>query len=217
VQIKDRNGKKFAKECNVTVAANVPALTGTVSISGTAQVGQTLTANTSSLGGRGTISYQWLRNGTDNIGTDSNTYTLVDADAGSKISVQVSRAKNTGTVTSDPTAEVITTGGISIGNGVSGDDFPGDANVSATGTGNLAISNGDSSTIGVTDTPPTAVDWQEDGTVVSAFKDKASETFNAAYVKSNDNDLTIGVHTVRVTVTIAGVRYSKTVTLTVTE
>ncbi|MCL2761816.1 MAG: hypothetical protein FWD36_01225 [Treponema sp.] len=36
----------------------IPALTGSVSISGTAQVGETLTANISGLSGSGAISYQ---------------------------------------------------------------------------------------------------------------------------------------------------------------
>jgi hypothetical protein len=38
-----------------------PVLTGTVSINGTTGVGHTPTANTSSLGGNGAISYQWKR------------------------------------------------------------------------------------------------------------------------------------------------------------
>jgi len=84
---------------------SIPQLTGTVSISGTAEVGQTLTANTSSLGGSGTISYQWKR-GTINIDTNSNTYVLVGADAGSAITVTVRRVGYSGSVTSDPTAIV---------------------------------------------------------------------------------------------------------------
>jgi formylglycine-generating enzyme required for sulfatase activity len=39
----------------------LPALTGTVSITGTAKVRDTLTVDVSSLDGNGTISYQWLR------------------------------------------------------------------------------------------------------------------------------------------------------------
>jgi hypothetical protein len=82
-----------------------PALTGTVSITGTAQVGQTLTADTGSLGGSGTISYQWKR-GTANIGTNSSTYTVQSADAGYTITVTVTRSGNSGSVTSQPTSEV---------------------------------------------------------------------------------------------------------------
>jgi len=76
-----------------------PALSGKVSISGTAEVGQTLTANTGSLGGSGTISYQWKR-GTVNTGTNSDTYTVQSVDAGFTITVTVSRAGYIGTVTS---------------------------------------------------------------------------------------------------------------------
>jgi len=82
------------------------ALTGTVSISGTAQVGQTLTANTSTLGGSGTISYQWRRGGDTDIGSNTNTYTVQTADIGSIITVIVTRSGNSGSVTSTPTATV---------------------------------------------------------------------------------------------------------------
>jgi hypothetical protein len=82
-------------------------LTGTVSISGTAIVGETLTAVTSALGGSGTISYQWLREGEPIGGALYQTYTLVSADQGQAISVRVSRSGNTGTVTSGPIANVV--------------------------------------------------------------------------------------------------------------
>ena len=85
--------------------AELPALTGTVSITGTIQVGQTLTANTSGLGGSGDISYQWMRGGT-NVGTNSSTYTVTDADTGSVLTVIVTRSGNLGSVTSTPTAVI---------------------------------------------------------------------------------------------------------------
>ena len=46
-------------------SSELPVLTGTVSINGIPQVGQTLTADVSSLGGSGTISYQWKRGGSE--------------------------------------------------------------------------------------------------------------------------------------------------------
>jgi formylglycine-generating enzyme required for sulfatase activity len=90
----------------VTVTgASLPALTGTVSIIGDAEVEEILTANTSLLGGSGTISYQWKR-GTVNIGTDSSSYTVQSADIGSTITVTVTRSGNSGSITSAPTAVV---------------------------------------------------------------------------------------------------------------
>jgi formylglycine-generating enzyme required for sulfatase activity len=91
--------------------AILPALTGTVSITGIAQGGQTLTANTGSLGGSGTISYQWNRvsaNGgeTTNIGTNDAYYVIRAADADSTITVTVTRSGNSDSVTSDPTATI---------------------------------------------------------------------------------------------------------------
>jgi len=80
-------------------------LTGTVSIIGTAEVGQTLTANTGFLDGSGTITYQWIR-GNNNIGINSSTYIVQSADVGSTITVTVTRTGYSGSVTSSPTASV---------------------------------------------------------------------------------------------------------------
>ena len=89
----------------VVTASPLPPLTGTVSITGTAQVGQTLTADTSALEGTGDISFQWRR-GDVNIGTNSNTYLVQPEDIGSTITVTVMRTGNSASVTSPPTAVV---------------------------------------------------------------------------------------------------------------
>jgi hypothetical protein len=85
-----------------TAAVPVPPLTGTVSISGTAKVGQTLTADTSGLGGSGTVTYQWKR-GSANIGTNG-TYIVQAADEESTITVTVTRSGYNGSVPSQPAA-----------------------------------------------------------------------------------------------------------------
>jgi len=97
-----------------TKGTTEPALTGTVSITGTAEVGQTLTANTSSLGGSGIITFQWMRGG--NVVGSSVTYVLTVADIGSTITVTVARSGYSGSVTSDPTSAVppILTGTVNI-------------------------------------------------------------------------------------------------------
>ena len=84
----------------------LPALTGTVSILGFAELGQTLEASTHSLGGNGTISYQWKR-GSANIGTNSDKYQVQAADVGSTITVTVTRSGYSGSVTSAPTDVVV--------------------------------------------------------------------------------------------------------------
>jgi len=99
------NSGSVTSDQTVIVTDTRPPLTGTVSITGTAQVGQILTADTTNLGGSGTISYQWKR-GTINIGTNSDTYTIQSADAGSTIIVTVSRTGYSGSVTSPATATV---------------------------------------------------------------------------------------------------------------
>ena len=73
----------------VAPASNTPA-TGTPAISGTAQVGETLTADTSGISdadGRdnAVFGYQWLADGTDITGATGSTYILTDADDGKAI------------------------------------------------------------------------------------------------------------------------------------
>ncbi len=97
----------------VSAAANTPA-TGAPTITGTAQVGQTLTAGTTAImdaDGLTTPSYtyQWIRVATDNSETNiasatASTYTLVAADLGTTVKVKVSftdDASNAETLTSN--------------------------------------------------------------------------------------------------------------------
>ena len=95
---------------------NDPA-TGEPTITGTAQVGRTLTADTTGILDEDgltspTYTYQWIRvDGTDDDIADENasTYTLVDADLGKTIKVRVSfddDGGNTETLTSAATATV---------------------------------------------------------------------------------------------------------------
>ena len=93
------------------------AATGAPAITGTAQVGQTLTAVTTGITDADgltspTYTYQWIRvDGTeaDIAGENSSTYTLVDADLGKTIKVKVSftdDASHTETLTSAATVTV---------------------------------------------------------------------------------------------------------------
>ena len=98
---------------------NSPA-TGAPTISGTAQVGETLTADVSGIvdaDGLTSVSYsyQWIANDastdTDISGQTGSTYTLVSADVGKTIKVRVGftdDANNSETLTSDATATVPT-------------------------------------------------------------------------------------------------------------
>ena len=82
--------------------------TGTPSISGTARVGETLTAgggtitDTDGIPNDVAFSYQWIRvdgaaNELDIPGATSKTYTLVDADGGQKVKVRISFTDSLGT------------------------------------------------------------------------------------------------------------------------
>ena len=92
---------------------NSPA-TGAPTISGTAQVGETLTADTSGIADADGLSnvqyeYQWLADDTDIAGATNATYTLVVDDEGKAVTVQVSftdDADNEETLTSAATAAV---------------------------------------------------------------------------------------------------------------
>jgi len=90
----------------VTIIREGGPLTGTVNITGTPQVGQTLTANTAGLSGSGAISFQWERGTAPNFapiaGATGNTHNVGIADVGQSIRVIVTRTGNTGNVTSAP-------------------------------------------------------------------------------------------------------------------
>ena len=94
---------------------NNPA-TGQPIISGTAQVGETLTADTSGIADTdglttATLSYQWLADDAEIAGATGSAYTLADADEGKAITVQVSFTDDAGndeTLTSAATGAVAT-------------------------------------------------------------------------------------------------------------
>ena len=91
--------RKFYR-LTVTRAANSVA-TGAPTISGTAQVGQTLTADTSGIADEDGLtgvaySYQWLADGADISGATSSSYTLVTAQQGKTIQVRVTFTDDAG-------------------------------------------------------------------------------------------------------------------------
>ena len=100
-------------------SANSPA-TGAPTITGTARVGQTLTADTSGISDDDgltnvTYSYQWLRGSTEIDGATSSTYTVQTADSGSTIKVRVTFTDDDGneeSLTSEPTDNVSQAGGL---------------------------------------------------------------------------------------------------------
>ena len=108
---------------------NTPA-TGAPAIDGVAQVGETLTANTSSIEDEddldnATFTYQWLADDADIEGATEATYTLTDADEGKVISIRVSFTDDAGndetltraateTVQSAPTVNTPATGAPAI-------------------------------------------------------------------------------------------------------
>ena len=117
VSFTDDRGFDESVTSDPTAVVNSPA-TGEVAISGTAKVGEILTADASGINDadgmtNATLSYQWISVGADdaetNVGTDQNTYAPVVGDVGNTIKVTVSFTDDLGqaeSVTSDPTAVV---------------------------------------------------------------------------------------------------------------
>ena len=84
----------------VEAKPNTPA-TGAPTISGTAQVGETLTADTSGIADadgltNAVFSYQWLADGTDISGATDSTYILASSEEGNTIRVRVSLTDDSG-------------------------------------------------------------------------------------------------------------------------
>ena len=107
VTASDGNDGSVSGEFDITVSAAANNLaTGPLTITGTAQVGQTLTAGTTGImdaDGLTSVSYtyQWIRVATDNTetnisGATASTYTLVAADQGTTIKVTVSFTDDAG-------------------------------------------------------------------------------------------------------------------------
>ena len=116
VTFTDDAGNEESLTSNAVLAARLnSAATGAPAISGTVQVGQTLTASTSGISDsdgltNATFTYQWLSSDgasdSDISGASSSTYTLVESDEGKTIKVRVSFTDDRGhqeTLTSTPT------------------------------------------------------------------------------------------------------------------
>ena len=118
------DGRMLLAEMSLTVAGpveeeeqtppeNNPA-TGVPTTSGTAQVGETLTVDTSGIAdtdglANATFSYQWLADDVDIVGATGASYTLTDSDEGKAIKVRASFTDDAGndeSLTSAPTVTV---------------------------------------------------------------------------------------------------------------
>ena len=109
------NAETLTSEATVAVAAAANReATGQPTISGTPQVGQTLTADTANIVDQDGLtnvsySYQWIAGGSDIGGATGSTYTLTASEQGQTIQVRVTftdDADNAETLTSEATAEV---------------------------------------------------------------------------------------------------------------
>ena len=112
------DGAMLSGRLEVTVPQQNTAATGAPTISGAAQVGETLTAGTTAISDADgldddTFDYQWIANDgaadAEISGATGRTYTLVDADEGKTIEVRVSftdEAGNAESLTSAATAVV---------------------------------------------------------------------------------------------------------------
>lgn len=108
----DVGGRKDSKTATLTVAAApvtaVAPTVGVPTISGTAAVGQTLTATGGAVTGTPapTTAWQWLRNGAAISGATSATYVVVAADQGTSITVTQTATNSAGSASA--TSAVVT-------------------------------------------------------------------------------------------------------------
>lgn len=93
---------------SAAVQVTAPYVAGAVSITGTPETGQTLTAVTVNWPAGSTYTYQWNRAGTVITGATGSTYVPVAADASQKLTVTVTGTNNgqSGTSTSNPVGPV---------------------------------------------------------------------------------------------------------------
>ena len=151
---------------------------GSVGISGTSSEGEVLTASNTltDSDGLGSISYQWLRGGSDIGGATGSTYTLVQLDVGSAISIKGFYTDALGT------AEVVTSSATSAVSNVE-DEATGTLSVTGTASegGSLGVSFSPSDVDG---SVSTVYQWQlsSDG---SSWSTMDGET-NASYSIASD-------------------------------
>ena len=108
------NDESLTSAPTATVTASNTPATGEPTITGTAQVGETLTANTTGIAdsdglNNATFTYQWLADDTDITDATGSTYTLAAADEGKTVKVRVTFTDDRGhqeTLTSTATAAV---------------------------------------------------------------------------------------------------------------
>lgn len=126
VTAKDSTGSTQSAPTAVVASATAPKNTAPPAISGTAQVGSTLTASQGTWSGNPTkYTYAWNRcdskgnNCAAISGATSSTYTVTAADAGTTLRVAVTASNSTGstTATSAPTASVPVANGCPSGTG----------------------------------------------------------------------------------------------------
>jgi len=97
----DRWGSRISGTATVTVS-QPPPLTGAVTITGTPQVGQTLTADTTYLEGTGALSFQWWDSWSMIPGATNPTFAVQTTHVGHAIRVIVTRVGYSGYVASTP-------------------------------------------------------------------------------------------------------------------
>ena len=97
-----------ASNVNVTATYDPAALTGTASITGTLKFNEELTASLAGTNNTGTLTYKWYRSGeaTEIATNTTGKYTLVAADIGKTITVEITSSVQTGKITSAATATV---------------------------------------------------------------------------------------------------------------
>jgi len=105
VRRKHNSGSVTSEPVGPVGDGTATALTGSVSITGSPHVGQTLRANVGNLGGSGEIFHEWMV-GNETVGTGGTLF-LIPGDIGQTVTVTVMRKNNSGNVTS-PSAGPVT-------------------------------------------------------------------------------------------------------------
>jgi tetratricopeptide (TPR) repeat protein len=198
-------------EKTVTLHKAPPALGGTVAVTGSALVGQALTANIAGLEGSGAISYQWQRgdsaNGSfaDISGAAASSYTLATADLGKYIRITVRRAGYSGTASSSAVGPIdIQKKGIALAVGFNN----GEIEIDGSDEKNVISKSGSPNSIALTaDSRYSNVAWHIDGSETAAGSEN-SITLNAS-------DYDARPHSVTFTGTLGGNSYSRIIPFTV--
>ena len=177
----NNQGSDTASSVSSSVPLGLPFNSTSPAVSGTAELGQTLSTTDGTWVGVPTITftYQWRRDGIDISGANSSTYTLVTADYATDIDCVVTASNSLGSVDAESNTMENIAGIAPVISGVP--TISGVIELGEVVTATLASVSGDP-------TPVNSLQWQVSNDGISGWSDISGETSTTYTIVSSDEN-----------------------------